>query len=55
MRKSFLFKSIRIPVTPSMHARLKKKRADGYSMSGYVRAVLEKALREDEQTAEEAG
>lgn len=46
---------INIPVTIEMHRKLKRKKKAGYTIAGYARAAIEKALCEDDQSIEEAG
>jgi hypothetical protein len=37
-------KKILVPLSPQLKAKLDAKRAEGYSINGFVRATLEKAL-----------
>ena len=39
-------KKILVPVSPEIKAKLDVKRAEGYTINGYVRKVLADALRD---------
>lgn len=55
MTTSKFIPHINIPITIEVHRKLRRKKKAGYTIAGYVRAAIEKALREDDQSIEEAG
>ncbi len=52
---SILITVISVPMPTKMYKALKQKKKAGYTIAGYARAAIEKALREEDQSIEEAG